>query len=334
MRKLQIGNWPSCLLTAQLLSTLEQLPDLQKLHILEETYRVGRESDGTLPQTISPNAFPRLTFLTLQCSLGELCRYLSRADGIASGLLYLTIDIISKTEPATFQNALVKIAKAFPNLVSLTITRKEDFSRFEDDDPPKFLLTYQNLRPLTTMPHLQTFQLMFEGVVSLIDSQLSSLLAQCPSMRTLRLNQEPTSHSQTELTINALPKIAQACPQLEDLALYVNTKIDSLETAAFQTFGRLKTIDLGISLLENKLAVTTLLAQVLPEGCKLISKPVFDLETEELFAFDDEDSDVREERRNKWVQISEWLSILLQVRRESSERALAKLGAGQGSSLH
>lgn len=333
LRKLTRAEWQSCLLTAQMLSTLEQLPDLKEILIKENTYREGREIDGTLPKTVAPSPFPHLTSLMLQCSLDELCRYMPLADGIAPGLLNLTIDVISKSRPEAFQNVLTKIAVAFPNLVSLAITRNENFDIFDDDDDDdeatRLPLTYQNLRPLTMMPHLETFQLKFDGVVSLTNSTLCSLLAQCSSMRILRLNQEPMTLSQTDLSINVLPMIARVCPQLEDLALYVNTKVDSPETSSLHTFERLKTIDLGLSLLENKLIATTLLAQVLPDGCKLISKPVFDLEAEDLFAYNDEDSEVREERRNEWAQVSEWMSILLKVRRESCERSLTKRAVGQ-----
>ncbi|KLO05100.1 hypothetical protein SCHPADRAFT_1003054 [Schizopora paradoxa] len=325
MLKLTRTTWPSCFLSAQLLSVLEALPDLQTVSILDDTYLEGSESDGTLPRTVEPGRFPQLTSLMLQCSLDELCRYLSHANGIAPGLLHLSIDIILKTRPVALQNTLVKIAAAFPTLTSLAITRREDLSIFDDDDEStRSPLHYQNLRPVTTMPHLQSFQLNFEGVVSLTNAELCSLLARCPSMKILKLNHEPMDLKQTMLTINVLPMIAKLCPQLEDLALYVNTDVDPLEPSSLFTFKNLKTIDLGLSILESKGVVARLLAQVLPRGCKLVSNPAFHLDAEDHFAYGDEDSDVRDERRNEWVQLSEWISIMLEVRQESCERALMK----------
>jgi len=152
------------------------------------------------------------------------------------------------------------------------------------------------------------------------DSELCTLLSQCPSLVTLDLNQEPMILSPTELTINVLPLIARACPQLEDLALYVDTAVEPVETSSLCTFTSLVSLNLGTSLLHSRPVVMKMLAQVLPEGCKLISIPSFELDAEKLFGQPDA-VETRAARRKEWAQVSEWLPILLEVRIESLARA-------------
>jgi len=311
----------SCLLTPVELCVLEQLPHLQEVSIFFDSHLQGRMTNGALPKFVSPNPFPQLTSLELQASLAELCRYLSLANGISPGLRTLFVDVISQSKFGIFQNALVKIAEAFPHLEYLSITRNEDFNVVDEVAgsvrPP---LTYGNLHPLTRMTRLQTFILKYEVVVSMTNRELCTLLSQCPSLVALDLNQEPIVLSPTELTINVLPLIAQACPRLADLALYVDTNVKPLETSSLSTFTNLKSISLGISLLQCRPVVATLLAQVLPEGCRLISKPSFEQKMEEQFG-EPNDVETRAVRRKEWAQVSEWIPILLEVRRGSFARA-------------
>ncbi len=152
------------------------------------------------------------------------------------------------------------------------------------------------------------------------NSELCTLLSQCPALVALDLNQEPMVLSPTELTINVLPLIARACPQLKDLALYVDTDVEPLEPLSLCTFTNLQTINLGTSLLQSKPVVMALLAQVLPEGCRLISRPSFEPDVEKLFGQPDA-VEAREARRKEWVQVSEMIPILLEVRRGSWARA-------------
>jgi len=98
----------------------------------------------------------------------------------------------------------------------------------------------------------------------------------------LWLNQEPMVLSPTELTLNVLPSIARACPKLVLLALYVDTNIEPLETSSLSTFTNLKSISLGISPLQSRHVVLTMLAQVLPEGYQLTSNPSFEPDVEKL----------------------------------------------------
>lgn len=168
----------SCLLMPAELSALEQLPNLEEVLIMSNSYSQGRTTNGSLPKLVSPNPFPRLTSLELQCSLTELCRYLSLANGISPGLRDLIIDVIARSKTCTFQNALVKIAEAFPLLENLTIVRSEDFSVFEEDVAGlvRQPLTYRNLQPLTRMRRLQSFDLQSEVVVSMTNSELCTVV--------------------------------------------------------------------------------------------------------------------------------------------------------------
>lgn len=229
MHKLAIFNIQSCLLTASIILALDQLPDLQEVRFHENSYLQGRTTNGTLPQSVSPNPFPRLTTLELQCSLRELCRYLPLANGILPGLRNLTVDVISKDHSVVLQNSLVKIAVAFPLLESFSIFWNEDYSMIEEGGDAIWVeshLTYLNLHPLTKMPRLREFNLAYNEIVSMTDNELCKLVTQCPSLQTLQLNPEPMHLLPTEITINVVPILAQACPQLKELHLFVNTSVE------------------------------------------------------------------------------------------------------------
>lgn len=312
----------SCLLTS-ILSALEQLPYLRDVNIYDSSYRKGKILDGSLPQSVLSNPFPRLTSLTLQCSLEELCRYLTLAIGIAPDLRDFVIDMISESKPIVFQTSLSKIAEAFPLLKFLAITRKEDLEIFatqESVDIFRPLLSYHNLSPITKLCHLTTFKLECEFVVSMKNDQLCQLLSQCPSLVNVDLNQEPMLLSPTELTIDVLPLLARACPLLKDIGLYVEPNVDP--TAPLFTFANLEYINLGISPLQNRRhVVAKLLAQVLPGDCHIVTERSFESDVEELFVVDPDSVEEREKRRREWAYVSIWMPTLQEACLETLKRA-------------
>src|SRR6185369_13652381 len=78
MRSLNCVRFQSCLLTPVMLSSIEQLPNLETVGLIEYgDFSQGTDLSGLLPQSVGPNPFPKLTKLALQCTLAELRRYLS-----------------------------------------------------------------------------------------------------------------------------------------------------------------------------------------------------------------------------------------------------------------
>ncbi len=64
MQKLTEIYVQSCLLPPRILSSLEQLPALQAIFFLADSYRCGRKSSGLLPRSVRPNSFPSLQTVT------------------------------------------------------------------------------------------------------------------------------------------------------------------------------------------------------------------------------------------------------------------------------
>lgn len=73
------------------------------------------------------------------------------------------------------------------------------------------------------------------------NNELATLLSQCPSLTTVYLNSEPIFPSTTQLTVNVLPLLANCCPQLEALSIYIDgmKAVDMFETAELHTFKNL-----------------------------------------------------------------------------------------------
>ncbi len=182
-------------------------------------------------------------------------------------------------------------------------------------------LSYEDLAPLTLLPHLQEFILHYCEPVSMTDDQLHTLLLQCPSLTAVELNQEPMVLSAPKLTINVLPLLAQSCPKLESLALicgdgYRNRRdTDSLHfREPFRNQFRVS------SLRYNDRSVLPLLAQVLPEDCKITAESPYPEDVQKLLDPDWEQG--RQSRRNAWTKVANWMPILMDVRRQSASRAL------------
>lgn len=72
--------------------------------------------------------------------------------------------------------------------------------------------------------------------------------------------------------------------------------------------------------MQNRQIVRKILAQVLPEGCKLLSEPVFEPEEEVLFC-NESNMEIRGARRKEWAQVSEWIPIMLEICQDSFRRA-------------
>ncbi|KLO14231.1 hypothetical protein SCHPADRAFT_927959 [Schizopora paradoxa] len=135
--------------------------------------------------------------------------------------------------------------------------------------------------------------------------------------------------SPTELTINVLPMLSQSCPQLEHLSLFVNTDVDDQESVPLQALDGLKSINFGVSPVQDKHFIAKLLARVLPANCEVISSPLYQPEVEALLETGPEEQYAREARRNEWAQISEWIPVLLEFRREASAISQTALAGEQ-----
>ncbi|KLO14233.1 hypothetical protein SCHPADRAFT_996698 [Schizopora paradoxa] len=302
------------LLTAQLFSALQQLPDLQEVRdfFSDSLSRAARITNETLPHTIPSNAFPRLTRLTLHCSFAELYRYLSLGKGFAPRLRHLDIGVVSKFKPANLRIALLKIAETFPLLEHLRIIQTDCPSALVVERDPtgsKESLNRRSLNPLTRLRSLHTFILRCDEVVSMANDELCAILSQCTSLKYLILNHEPLALPTTELTLDVLPMLAQKCPQLLQLCLFVDTDVEDAETVTSHTFEKMTSIDFGISPVHDKRVITKLLAQVLPEECILMSNPAHTSDIEALLV-SPEDRKTREERRKEWAEISQWIPVL------------------------
>lgn len=178
-------------------------------------------------------------------------------------------------------------------------------------------LTYASLLPLTRLRHLQFFSLACNETVSMTDRQLSDLLSACPVLATMHLNCEPPSMSPTDLTINVIPILANSCPWLENLHLYVDGTKPVDTTIKPTTFKKLRELSFGVSPLSNVDDALALLAQVIPTQCKFVGRPVVGLRA--VF-----NSDISRRRRSciVWEKIETMLPFQIRVRDASEEKIL------------
>ena len=183
-------------------------------------------------------------------------------------------------------------------------------------------LTHRSLIPLAKLRSLKTFTLQCDEALSLTNNELCALLSQNPSLEHVLLNHEPLFLSPTELTIDVLPMLAESCPQLVELYLYLNTDVEGPGSVPLFTFKHMERVSFGVSPVHDKHLITKLLARVLPETCEVRSNPLYLPNVEALFTTGPEDQYVRGVRRGEWAQISEWIPVLLDFHREASSNAM------------
>lgn len=200
-------------------------------------------------------------------------------------LISLYIDFLWQTEDSdSLRDLTKKISDNFSGLQQLSIMASRlkrsqlDMTKTISSDP---------LKALTTMKNLKFFSFQWCTPIVCTNEELMEVLEGLPSIEVLLLNERPIfTDGGTDITLDVLPFIARACPNLRKIALFVDCTVPP--GASFSgpfsqrkakpitervLFTKLESFDLGSSpVLRDPFNIAHRLYDTLPTKCKL-SKP-------------------------------------------------------------
>lgn len=196
-------------------------------------------------------------------------------------LVSLHIDFISEYENSDSLRDLIEhISATFSRLQQLSIVISE--VRQIQLDTAK-AITSKPLTALTSMKNLKSFSFRWGTPILCTNGELIELLKGLRGIEVLHLNERPLfTHASTDITLDALPSISQACPNLRRLALFIDctvppassaydplSHLNSEPTTEKGLFSKLESFDLGTSPVRDPFSIARRLYEVLPMKCRL-----------------------------------------------------------------
>ncbi|RDB20386.1 hypothetical protein Hypma_012527 [Hypsizygus marmoreus] len=265
------------------IQTVSRLPRLRELVANESA--PASEDIFALPileACLEEGAFPALDTLTACGEAKYLPKFL-QDPFFPSSIRGLHLETTDQEPEDVIQSIIASVSEACPHLEVFSFTdvfyleaADVDSDEDPDDIPPKGVITLRILQPLLTSLRLTTLQIRHRFPISMSDEDVVELARAMPQIEHLFLNETPREDRPIEqhtLTLDVLPPIAEACPRLLSLGLYLETSLGyddlPLEMRAFKV---LREFHVGGSYIESECVddVALFMVQVLPMGCRVL----------------------------------------------------------------
>lgn len=208
------------------LSVLASLPKLSSIqgHGVKGD-RPYLKAENPFAQLNAGVAFPALSCLKIARPLRALHGFLSFSE-TSLGLTQLTVDMLGVNPAEELGAFLDGLATSCPRLILLQIGHDYEFDLMRlalaEDFGETQPITAVHLQPLIRLSKLETFTLSHTQPVVTTDAELLDICMACPSLTALSLNPEPISNCPTPLTLDVLSLLAENCPKLRVLRLYLD----------------------------------------------------------------------------------------------------------------
>ncbi|KAK7442028.1 hypothetical protein VKT23_016305 [Stygiomarasmius scandens] len=230
----------------------------------------------------APVNFPALE--RLKFSVGHYQRLHSflgtnRFSKLTSLMLYsITIE-----QPVSIKNILNDISQCCPCLENLDLGYEESaFNEPSDiqNSPGSFIITLNDLIPILDCKKISYFSLDYPYPISLSDTDIEKIALEWSNLKALRLPNTPWISDQWSIiqpTLQGILLLAQHCPNLEELAILIETKSQDTTLDNFsspitvQKAATLTNLDVGDSLIEpdDVSAAVELLSRICSSDCAL-----------------------------------------------------------------
>lgn len=321
------------MLTSEAMKVLSKLPNLKRQFIGTPTdYEISSSEDAfDSPAVIDsiedisfdpePDVehFPSIIQLDVQTRITSLVKMISQHDYFRR-LRNLYIDTIEVEAVLDAKNCFQLLSSTCPDLRLLTLTqalavRLGGQHRSAANESKVF--TYDLLKPLESMPKLDTFTLEHEYPLVISNDDLLNFIKNCPNLTALRLNQECTRsfpENSPGPTFDVLHRIAPIRPMMRVLAISVKDVADSVIQASLKdaiassiTLRSLTKLKFGKSSISKTRDALQYLSQLLPSSCVVSPKEKWETRLDSSFYFTDllrEGSKQRErfERQNQLIE--------------------------------
>ncbi|KAI0320857.1 hypothetical protein OF83DRAFT_1168946 [Amylostereum chailletii] len=313
-------------------------PVLTELGRLPELEVIGYDSQGGLKTHEShinvspePGAFPVLWDLGLGSTLTDMKHFLV-GGALLPKLTHLFLESINVEEPASIQDTFSAIAEGYPQLKSFSVDIGVDIlTAYTDNIKP---LSFEHIRPLLPLHQLTTLEIRHNLSLCLSEESLVELGTALPNLQNLLLNCDPLRLGSPSLTLHALLPLAEFCPNLRRLGLYVDACATETLTvpkrASKPRFTSLRYVNFGTSPIGTSVVPVALFLSALfadADADTVVKVEAGVMWNEDLFVDDvDGFSETTTENCMRWGEVAKMMPLLVPLRRdEKSRRAAAEL---------
>lgn len=266
LRSLQKLTMPYFRYDSDTISELAKLPNLHTIEFHPEfPPRFALEQESFRPE-LREGAFPKLRNLSLNAKFKDVSRFFrQRFAPKTLRHLFITAEQFQTSERLAL--CLSSVVDSCKLLNSLAIDMATGASHRRE-----IRISYQDLAILKALPNLKNFRYTHRHSVSLTDEELGDLVSSWVSLEALSLTAKaPHLTSPISLTLACLIPLAQYCPNLRTLGLYVDATVPVNLPTTFKPFRNLEELDMGSSPIKEAHTVATFLGTLCqcPTGLSL-----------------------------------------------------------------
>ncbi|TDL15769.1 hypothetical protein BD410DRAFT_822996 [Rickenella mellea] len=312
---------PRYTISSSVMSSLSRLPNLGTIQFEYFSYQGSGDPADVQPfcPVMREGAFPSLWDLSCYSTLCDMSSFFM-AKYAPVNITSLYVHTLSIETPLSFSECLTALSQTCQMLKYLGLYLILDGSaQIQVED--SYNLSFKDLCPILDFPHLTTFDLTHYRPLDITDDDMDRLARNWPSLESLKLNAEPVILDNPKITFASLSSLAQHCPNLTRLGLYLNPSPHDLPKPGMP-FKMLKSLEFGTSPIQSEDHAALYLSEICPLSCTVEVGVTW---TDELKSgiIDNEDVADGEMRRRWecWEQVRDILPLLIKLRREERERS-------------
>lgn len=265
--------------TSELFSELAKFSNLRAIEFERTLVQLKRTSQRSLFRPIlQEGAFPELRELALNVAFDDMSSLLSHKYAPTRLLSQLHITSSHFETAESISTFLKVLTDSCQMLESLGLNMAPSM-RYKESTR----ISYQELVVLRSLPNLRSFRFNDSFPVSLTNEELGNLVSSWNSLETLYLtapHRYGPFNLSSQLTLACLFPLAQHCPKLREVGLYIDATISVGLPPTFKPFVRLEVLDIGKSPIEDVYELFRFLNILCPGA-----RPKFDLDT--MHSWDD-----------------------------------------------
>lgn len=237
----------------------------------EQVFEFGRFSPK-----LPAGAFPVLVHLSFAADVLE-CTALLRQTFFPSRIRTLKLHMVRLQSCVNISALFATVAQQCPELEHFLLSDVGD-DKLEEyivaGAQEIFQLSLDQIKALFPLKKLTSLTIRHEFSIILTTDDIALIASAFPLIETLLLNPRPIQATESLTPLSALPLLAQGCPNLFSLGLFVSTDRESLTTFQAQNIVKFKSLNmlsLGASPQIDDDASNCLffLAQFLPPSCRI-----------------------------------------------------------------
>jgi len=299
-------------------TVIQELSHMKNLGVIDFDYDLVGDGNPANVNSFNPvlteGSFPALSDLSLTAGIDDMKRFF-QGEFAPVKLTTLYLDSHKKHTPSEVHSLLLALSQECQLLSQLHI-RLLDAEFSLSEIPSDGRISFDTLQPLFSFPHLTWFELIHKYPLRITLDEVEEFASRWPSVESLELNSEPLCAREFPLDLRALLPFAKYCHKLEYLGMFISaTGFEVPHTSSIiQPFRALQTLNVGISRLQNPMAVATFLSLLFPPGCTLeCGTRWWNYDTKE------QETEVSDQVA-PWEKMSTLLPFLDEVRRDARKR--------------